>query len=84
MKIGITVKVIPIIHVEHRGVEPLFRNLNRRDCPLGRSLVSVDLTSDEISATGGRQRFVLSNAFSAMSKSEMRTLRVRIKKSTTR
>ncbi len=34
-----------------------FRNLNRRDCPLGRSLVSVDLTSFEISATGGRKRF---------------------------
>ena len=34
-----------------------FRNLNRRDCPLGRSLVSVDLTSDETSRTAGRQRF---------------------------
>ena len=34
-----------------------FRNLNRRDCPLGRSLVSVNLTSFEISATGGRKRF---------------------------
>ena len=35
------------------------RNLNRRNCPLGSLLVSVDLTSDEISATGGRQRFAL-------------------------
>ena len=33
------------------------RNLNRRDSTLWSSLVSVDLTSDDISATGGRQRF---------------------------
>ena len=31
------------------------RNLNRRDCPLGRSLVSVEKGTDEIPATGGRQ-----------------------------
>ena len=35
------------------------RNLNRRDCPLGRSLVSVDLTADETPATGCRRRFAL-------------------------
>ena len=35
------------------------RNLNRRNCPPGSLLVSVDLTSDETSATGGRQRFAL-------------------------
>ena len=33
------------------------RRLNLRDSPLGRSLVSTDLTSDGISATGGPQRF---------------------------
>ena len=32
-----------------------FRNLNRRDCPLGSSLVSVDLGTDETSATGGHR-----------------------------
>ena len=37
----------------------LIRNLNRRDCPLDSSLVSVDLTSDGISATGCPQRFAL-------------------------
>ena len=31
------------------------RNLNRRDCPLGRSLVSVEKEIDEISATGGHR-----------------------------
>ena len=31
------------------------RNLNRRDCPLGSSLVSVEKEIDEISATGGHQ-----------------------------
>ena len=35
---------------------PLIRNLNLRDSTLWSSLVSVDLASDEISATGGRQR----------------------------
>ncbi len=35
----------------------VFRNLNRRDCPPGSSLVSVDLSSDEISATGSPQSF---------------------------
>ena len=34
-----------------------FRVLNRRDCPLGRSLVSNDLTADEIPRTAGHQRF---------------------------
>ena len=37
------------------GVAFPFRNLNRRDCPLGSSLVSVDLGTDEISATGGHR-----------------------------
>ena len=31
------------------------RNLNRRDCPLGSSLVSVEKGFDEISATGGHR-----------------------------
>ena len=35
------------------------RNFNRRDCPLDSSLVSVDLTSDGISATGCPQMFAL-------------------------
>ncbi len=35
----------------------VFRNLNRRDCPPGSSLVSVALSSDEISATGSPQSF---------------------------
>ena len=35
------------------------RNLSRRDCPLGSSLASVDLSSDEISATGSPQSFAL-------------------------
>ena len=34
--------------------EPMFRMLNRRDCPLDRSLVSHEITSDETSATGIR------------------------------
>ena len=34
-----------------------FRILNRRDCPLDRSLVSDDLSPDEISATGGHRCF---------------------------
>ena len=41
------------------GVAMDIRNLNRRDCPLDSSLVSVDLTSDGISATGCPQRFAL-------------------------
>ena len=32
------------------------RNLNRRDCPPGSSLVSVEKAADDISATGGRRR----------------------------
>ena len=38
------------------GLEPVFRNLNRRDSPLGSSLVSVEKAADEISATGGPRR----------------------------
>ena len=48
--------------VEHRGVEPLFRMLNRRDSTLWRSLVSHEASADEISATGGHQLKPLSNA----------------------
>ena len=33
------------------------RKLSRRDSPPGSSLASLDLTSFEISATGGRKRF---------------------------
>ena len=33
----------------------VIRNLNRRDCPSGSSLVSVEQASDEISATGGHR-----------------------------
>ena len=40
-----------------QGALRRIRRLNRRDSPLGRSLVSTDLTSDGISATGGPQRF---------------------------
>ena len=36
-----------------------FRKLSRRDCPLGSSLASPDLSSDETSATGGCQSFAL-------------------------
>ena len=35
----------------------VFRNLSRRDCPLGSSLASVDFRSDEISATGSHRLF---------------------------
>ena len=34
----------------------LARNLNRRDCPPGRSLVSVEKAADELSSTGGHRR----------------------------
>ena len=37
------------------GLEPMSRSLNRRDCPLGRSLVSAEKAFDEIPATGGHQ-----------------------------
>ena len=47
------------LHFSHSA---LLRNLNRRDCPPGSSLVSVDLTADEIPATGCRQRFVMDRA----------------------
>ena len=40
-----------------QGALRRIRRLNRRDSPLGRSLVSTDLTSDGISATGCPQRF---------------------------
>ena len=33
------------------------RNLNRRNCPPGRLLVSIDLRTDEIPATGGHRFF---------------------------
>ena len=65
------------------GVEPLVRALNRRDSALRRSLVSGEKAADETPSTGGRRRLSLSNAFSAISKSGMRTPRVRIKKSAT-
>lgn len=38
------------------ALEPMFRMLNRRDCPLDRSLVSHEKAADEISATGGPRR----------------------------
>ena len=38
-------------------VARLVRNLNRRDSPPGSSLVSVELTSEKLSATGSFQRF---------------------------
>ncbi len=50
--------------VSPAGFEPTFRNLNHRDSALRSSLVSVDLTSDEIPATGGRQRFALTGRMS--------------------
>ena len=37
-KTGTTIKVIPIFDVEHRGVEPLFRNKHGRDSAPRRSL----------------------------------------------
>ena len=37
-------------------IDFIIRNLNRRDCPQGRSLVSVENDADEISRTAGRQR----------------------------
>ena len=40
-------------------VKVISRNLNRRDCPLGSSLVSVEFTSFDISATGSQKRFIL-------------------------
>ena len=38
------------------GLEPVVRILNRRDSPLGRSLVSDEKAADEISATGSPRR----------------------------
>ena len=35
------------------------RNLNRRNCPQGRLLVSVDLRTDKNSATGGYRFFAM-------------------------
>ena len=40
----------------------IYRIFNRRDFPLGRSLVSDDLSSDEISATGSHQSFARAKA----------------------
>ena len=37
-------------------VSNLSRNLNRRDCPPDRSLVSVETAADDISATGSPRR----------------------------
>ena len=56
--------------------ELLFRNLNRRDSPLGSSLVSVEFTADETSRTAGRQRFIRSrlvNPASAVTSAEALT-----------
>ena len=49
---------------EKWGLSGSIRNLNRRDSTLWSSLVSVDLTSDETSATGSRQSFAHSVQFS--------------------
>ena len=38
-------------------LDELYRNLSQRDSTLWSSLASVDLTSDEIPATGSRQSF---------------------------
>ena len=51
-----TAWVVIAFYVVCTGLEPVFRNLNRRDCPLDRSLVSVEKAADEISATGGPRR----------------------------
>ena len=47
----------------------------------GARFLFFEAGTDEISATGGHQFLPLSNAFSAISKSGMRTLRARINKS---
>ena len=47
----------------------------------GAHFLFFEAGTDEISATGGHQFLPLSNAFSAISKSGMRTLRARINKS---
>lgn len=44
--------------IDKRSAVTAIRNLNRRDCPLDRSLASVDLSHYEVSATGGRNGFV--------------------------
>jgi len=56
---------IPFLH-RHKLAEMdgcsmggIYRIFNRRDFPLGRSIVSDDLSSDEISATGSHQSFDL-------------------------
>ena len=55
MKENLHRRTVPLRR-EREAREPI-RNLNRRDCPPGSSLVSVDLTADETSATGCRRRF---------------------------
>ena len=58
-------EILPLMNTENLKLDPstalpsYVRNLNRRDCSLGSSLVSVDLSSDEISATGSPQSFAL-------------------------
>ena len=47
----------------HFFLSKCVRNLNRRDSTLRSSLVSIDLSPDETSATGGRQSFVQSITF---------------------
>ena len=43
------------LRLRHPGADT--RNFNRRDCPPDRSLVSVDLRTDEIPSTGGHRFF---------------------------
>ena len=52
--------------------ELLFRNLNRRDSPLGSSLVSVEKAADEISSTGGPRRLSPSTATVRVADQELR------------
>ena len=74
MKIGTTIKVIPIIHVEHRGVEPRLtslrsfgqvRNSRLPSLPFGRLLCSPGFRLAS-SATGGASAPPLSNAHCAL------------------
>ena len=50
------------------------RNLNRRGSPPGRPLVSVDLTADEASSSGGHHRFVPQASLSRITK-QMRNVK---------
>ena len=70
MKIGTTIKVIPIIHVEHRGVEPRLaalrllgqvRNSRLPSLPFDRLLCSPGFRLAS-SATGGASASPLGNA----------------------